>query len=217
MNKIFHIAASVAVSLAVLTGCSAAYESGVTPTVSADETDSLEVLSALNEAQEITLEKKVLSLNDVYTVSADDVVVGEIRGQYIYLIGDTFSLFSNEGNLVGSEGEELRVVTNSAELFDWENNPTGEWQEHVSWPMKKWALIDSEGEKVAQANQKLSIALNFTIKDLDDEPQFEIKKSVISIGSRIAITKVAEEPAMEAIDALWLAAITNEIDEGERK
>lgn len=217
MNKITRVVTALAVSLTMLTGCSIAYESGKKPLVSADEADSQAVLMELEEAQEIRLNKKVLSLNDVFEVSADGEQIGEIRGEYIYVLGDTFSLFSEEGNLVGSEGEGFRLTTSNAKLFDWENNPTGEWKENISWPMKKWTLYDTEGEKIAQAKQNLSLALKFTIEDMNNEPQFQVEKSLLSVGSRITITKLAENPTMEAIDALWLAAITNEIDEKEKE
>jgi hypothetical protein len=202
----------------VMSGCSMAYGDNSTtePLVTANVEDSQQVLKTLRFAERIDLKKAALSLNDIYSVSADGVEVGEIRGQYIYLLGDTFSLFSEEGNLVASEGEDYRIITAEAKLFDYNNEPAGSIKENISWPLTNWSIYDTEENLVGNAQQNLSLSLDFTVKDFEGNPQYQINKNMFSMfGAELSIKRLSNEATVSAMDVVWLAAIANEITEAQ--
>lgn len=214
MRKITSLFLIVAVLFGV-SACSIAYgDNGVKPVVTSDVSESQEVLKTLQWADSITVSKKMFSLNDQYEVYADDVKVGEIRGQYIYLIGDTFSLFSVNENLVASEGEGYRVINHRADLFDYNNEPTGKIQEDFSWFLTRWSMFDVEGEKIGSAEQNFSFLLDFSVLNTENEVDFQIKKE-FSYNAKLTITRISSEPSIPAINAVWLAVIANEIAEAQ--
>lgn len=190
--------------------------SSTEPLVTADVQDSEQVLETLRFAEKIELKKAAVSVNDVYSVTADGVKLGEIRGQYIYILGDTYSFFSEKGNLVASEGEGYRVVTAEAKLFDFNNEPTGKIKENISWPLTNWSIYNVEDKLIGKAQQNLSLSLDFTVNDETGNPQYKINKNMFSLfGAELSITRIANEATVPAMDAVWLAAITNEIAEAQ--
>lgn len=42
----------------------------------------------------------------------DGKKIAIIRGEAIYLIGDTYSMYTTSGNLMGREGKEFRICIN---------------------------------------------------------------------------------------------------------
>lgn len=217
-NRLISTLAAVAVSLSALTGCSMAYgeSSNAEPLVTQNVEDSENVLETLRWADEIRLKKAPISFNDQYDVFADDEKVGEIRGQYIYLLGDTFSLFSNADNLVASEAEGYRVVNHKASLYDYNNDPAGEIKEDLSLFLAKWTLYDVDSKSIGKAQQNFNIVLDFTVKNAKGVDEYRIQKTFISIGSELTITRLTSEPNIHAMNAVWLAAIANEIDEARQ-
>lgn len=213
------LSATVALAAALLmSGCSMAYgeNSSTEPLVTADIQDSEQVLETLRFAEKIELKKAAVSMNDVYSVTADGVKLGEIRGQYIYVLGDTYSFFSEKGNLVASEGEAYRVMTAEAKLFDFNNKPSGTIKENISWPLTNWSIFDAEDELIGKAQQNLNWSLDFTVNDPDGDPQYQINKNAFSMfGAELSITRISNEPTVPAMNAVWLAAITNEIAEAQ--
>jgi len=218
LNRITLAVTAAALALAALTGCSMAYGDSAsnTPLVTQDVADSDKALDTLRWADEIVLKKKVMSFNDQYEVVADGVPVGEIRGQYIYALGDTYSLFTEAGNLVASEGEGYRVTTHKASLFDYNNQPAGEIRENFSFLLTNWSLYDGEAKEIGKAEQNFGLTLDFAVKNAKGETEYKIKKSMFSFGSEMKITRVTNEPTVPVMNAVWLAAIANEIDEAQQ-
>lgn len=217
LNRVVLALTAAAVTIGSFAGCSMAYgdSSTTTPLVTQDAADSEAVLEKLRWADEITLKKKAMSFNDQYEVSADGEKVGEIQGQYIYTLGDTFSLFSTAGNLVASEGEAYRVVKHEAKLYNYNNEPAGRIQEEISFLLTRWTIYDANDEKLGQAEQNFSWTLNFDVKNAEGEPEYTISKAAFSIGAEMTIKRVANEPTVPVMNAVWLAAVANEIAEAE--
>jgi len=208
---------AAALLFSTLTGCSVAYDnSPATPAVSADTQDSEAVLKKLRWGHEIELKKAVFSVNKSYTVSVDGEEVGELKGQYFPIFGDTFSLYSAAGNLVASEGEKLKLPFHGAAFYDYNNVKTGEVHEDLSLIMAHWTIVDAENKTVGEAKQNINLTMKFTVTDKAGAEQYEVKKNFVSItGSKIKIERKANEPTVSATDALFLAAIGNELDEAQ--
>lgn len=216
-NKHSLSLAAATISLMIFTGCSMAYgdASSQVPLVTQDVADSESALATLRWADEIVLQKAAVSLNDWYAVTADDVPVGEIRGQYIYTLGDTFSLFSEAGNLIESEGEGYRVVNHTAKLYDYNNEPLGEIKENLHLFLTNWTIYDAAGVELGNAQQNVSLVLNFTVKNAAGVDEYQITKTILSMGARITITPLTSEATIPVMNAIWLAAIANELAEAE--
>lgn len=218
MNKklILSIIAFLA-SIFLLTGCSTGGSPESMPKVTtADVQDSQSVLSTLNKAQTIKIKKSVISFGDEWTVYADGVEVGTIKGKPIYMLGDTYSLFSTKGNLVGSEGEEYRVINHQAKVYDYNNQLTGMIDQQIfSW-MLTLKIYDNTMKHVGSLDQNFSFAgLDADIKGANGAAQWHMHKAILSWGADLTIDRKSDDPTVTGLDAIWASVITNEIKESQ--
>ncbi len=214
-TRLFGALTSMTLLLTLLTGCSMANGGSQEPLVTEDVADSESVLSALEGADKIEAKKSMISWGDRWTISADGEEIGEIRGQAIYALGDTYSLFSKAGNLVGSEAEAYRIVHHRAGLYDYNNEPRGEIRQKFSLFLSSYEIADGEGEIVGSADQKLNITMSFDVKGKSGATEYKISKAFFSLGASVAIEAQSKDHSVDAIDALWLAVIASEVEEAE--
>lgn len=207
--------AALALLLTALTGCSMANGGTKEPLVTEDVADSESVIAALEAADRITAKKAPFSIGDRWTISADGEEIGEIRGEAIYLIGDTYSLFSAAGNLVGSEAEGYRVIHHSAKLYDHSNAQRGEIKQKFSWLLSEYEILDGESELRGTAKQKLSFTMNFDVLGKSGSAEYNISKAAFSFGADLTIEPKSKDRSVDAIDALWIAVIASEVEEAE--
>jgi len=204
--------AGAVVLTGILAGCG-----GVTatelPPVTKDESDSNAVLQALNTAEIISLKKAAISLGDDWTVSADGEKLAELKGQFIPVLGDTYNMFSNNGNLVATEAEQTFKVMRAATLYDAQNEIRGEIQQKFDPFLSNYTIKDVDGNILGTAEQKFSLTLNFEIKNADGTVEYKVKKAALSLGASLEIERMVEVPAVDAQDAVWMAAIANEAAE----
>lgn len=214
MKSITRVIIAVILSvfaLVSMTACS----STSTAQVSQNVADSQQVLKTLNTAQTIQLKKHVFALGDEWDVYADGSQVGYIKGAFVYVIGDTYSLFSNEGNLVASEGEQYRVINRSAALYDYNNVQTGHIDQEIFTLLMKLHAYDNSDNLQVSFEQKLTLGLGGNILNGEGEPVYTMSKKLISFGADISLERqdAADDDAMNAI---WVSVIANEILEASR-
>lgn len=207
--------AALALLLTALTGCSMANGGTKEPLVTQDVADSESVVTALESADKITAKKAPFSIGDRWTISADGKEIGEIRGEAIYLIGDTYSLFSTAGNLVGSEAEGYRVIHHSAKLYDHSNELRGEIKQKFAWLLSEYEILGADGEVRGTAKQNLSFTMNFDVLGKSGAPEYSISKAAFAIGADLTIEAKSNDRSVDAIDALWIAVIASEVEEAE--
>lgn len=216
MNKFVKLMTTFVIASFALTGCSTAYSSSSNmPEPTKDVASSQATLEALQWADEIVLKKKAISFNDVYEVQADGVVVGEITGEYFYLLGDTFSFHNSEKNLVAYEGEKFKTFNHGAAIFDYNAEPVGALDEQLSFLVTSWDILDAQDEKIGSAKQNFSLNLKFDVLNAAGEAEYKIEKAFFSLSAQLTITRLSKEPQVPVMNAVWLAAIANEIAEAE--
>lgn len=196
------------ISLVVLvSGCSAPEQSIQTN----DELDSISVIEAINNADTIQAKKAVFSFGDSWDIYADGVKVGYVKGVPLYLIGDTYSLFSVNDNLVGSESENFKVINNTANVYDYNNNQTGYISQEVISLLYKFKIYEDDVH-VGTAEQNFSIRLDADIKDADDNIEWHISRAIMSLGADVTITR-NDSDDVSGMNAMWISLILNEIYE----
>lgn len=213
MKKIMSLLV-VPVAIASLTGCSG-FSTGADPAslpkvTTSDVADSKSVTDALDRAQTIEVKKEAISWGDSWTVIADGQQVATIEGKPIYMLGDTYSMFSNKGNLVGSEGEEYRMVTSAAKVYDWNNQYTGEVRQNLTFLLAKFDIYDAKMQRVASAEEKFNISLTSDIKDNSGNVVWHVHKDVVSWGDTLKIERRSSSD-IPAINAVWTTVIMNEV------
>lgn len=202
-----------AVLVSSLSGC------GVTvaelPDSTGNSADSKAVIQTLNEAEMITLDKKVISWGDNWNVSADGTDTAELKGQAIPVLGDTYSMYSTNGNLVASEAEQVIRTLHGATTYDYENEERGSIDQNLSLILQSYTIKDVDGNVVGTADQKMGMSLNFEIKNADGEVEYKVKKAMVSWGASLDVERQVENPSVDAQDAVWLSVIVSEVNEAK--
>lgn len=201
--------------IAMLTACGTNADSK--PVVSKDVNDVTNVMSKLNEAETITVNKKIMTYNDQWTVKADGSEIAHIEGKVLPVWGDTYVMYSNKDNLIASEAENKQWAGHGATIYDYNNEQTGHIKDELfSWGYK-FHVIDNDGHDVAITESKpFNLTLTFDIKDNHDNIMYSVKKSMFSWGSELTITKKTSDTGnVSGLDAIWLTTIINEINEND--
>ena len=181
--------------------------------MSKDVADSRAVVDRINAAKKIQADKAPLTFGDKWTIYADGQNVGEVRGTVLPTMGDTYSLYSPSGNLVGSEVKSPKVVSHTAKIYDWSNQETGYLQvDTLSFMMT--ASIHHGDTKVGVAEQNLGLSLSSDLLDTAGRRAWHMSRGMLSIGSDLTITREANTE-ITGMDALWVSLAMSEIHDAE--
>lgn len=218
MNAITRRLATLVAALALaVTAAGCANTPTATPTT--DVADSQAALDAINNANEITATKSLLSWGDEWTIAADGQQVGTVTGQALYSIGDVYSLATTNGNLVASETEELNAITHTATLYDWNNQPTGTLEERVLALTPTVDIIhttsNGSDETVGTSTTDFaSLTHQTTITDNTGTVAWNTERHAFTLRTTITITRNNAGGTVSGIDALMVTLMMSEIYDG---
>lgn len=207
------------VSTIALTATAAGCANKPTATPTTDVADSQAALDAINNANEITATKSLLSWGDEWVIEADGNKVGTVTGQAIYTIGDVYSLTTMNRNLVASETEELSAITHTATLYDWNNKPTGTLEERVLALMPTVDIhhADANGsdEITGTATTAFASLTHQTIiTDNTGAEAWNTERHAFTLRTTITITRNNAGGTVSGIDALMVTLMMSEIHDG---
>jgi uncharacterized protein YxjI len=202
-----------AVLVGTLTGCGATVAE--LPDATNNVKDSESIIQTLDEAEEINLKKAAISMGDSWDVKVNDENIANMKGQVIPVLGDTYTMYSTDGNVVGSEAQQVAQIMRGATLYDYNNVERGEIEQNLNLLFSKYTITDNQGNTVGTAEQKLSITLNFDIKNAEGEVEYTVSKAAFSWGASLDIERQVDNPDVSAQDAVWLTVIANEVAEAQ--
>ena len=197
--------------MAGLAACSGGSVSTVPAGESSDSVESLK--TALAEAETIELKKAVLTVGVRYTVLADGEEVGELRGEVLPVLGDTFSLMTTDGVVAASEDEQVLRIARTAKVYDEHREQTGAIEQKLISLLYESSYSTVEGEKELKLKQSFDLRLKGTITDAADSSQWSYEGEYFSIGAHVTLTR--EDEQADAITAIFLTSIANEVYEAE--
>lgn len=212
-----HLTTLVATLALTATAAGCANKPTATPTT--DVADSQAALDAINNANEITATKSLLSWGDEWVIEADGNKVGTVTGQAIYTIGDVYSLTTMNRNLVASETEELSAITHTATLYDWNNQPTGTLEERVLTLMPTVDIHhpDANGSDIITGTATTvfaSLTHQTTIADNAGAEAWNTERHAFTLRTTITITRNNAGGTVSGVDALMVTLMMSEIYDG---
>lgn len=77
--------------------------------------DVEDTLNKLNNASTIKAKESLFSIGDKWTIFVYDEEIGVIQGKFVYLIGNTYSFYINNGSLV--ERENVKIAKIFADIY----------------------------------------------------------------------------------------------------
>lgn len=215
-TRLARVAATIAVAavaFGMLTACSSAPESRP----ESDPQAVASVLEALDGADQVVAQKSPISFGDKWTITADGQEIGEIRGEVIYLIGDTYTLFAPDGSIVASEEEQFKVVTRKANLYDSTGQIYGALDQQFTLFMAKYSILDGEGVAIGTAEQKLNWTMKFDVMSASGSKDYQISKAAISMGSKVTVDRLTTDTKISMLDALWVAVVASEVEDAQNE
>lgn len=210
MNKTIYglLLTVIIISMMLLVGCDEIEREESTQDLVSEQEDIEVTLDKLNSASTIKAKKSLFSIGDKWTIVADNEEIGIVKGEPVYLIGDTYSFYTNNGFLVERESENLKVATSSADIYSNEDEKVGHIKQSiVSFLMTFKLYRDDELDVVAK--QKMGITLNVDIKDSEENIGYKARKKAISTSAELILQK--KDGDVSGLDALWMVLIMNEV------
>lgn len=193
-------------------------------TVSNSQKEEIDLLATLNNAKEIEVKEKLVSIGAGYDIYADDIHVGEINGKYVNLTGDVFELKDLDGNVVKSEKQIKRwnvKLNRMAEVYDKDKNVSGYIGEEKIKDMfslgYKFHFYDKDKNEIGYTDQKvLSFTDTFKVYDMDNNLDYVIEGEFVSLTSSYDI-EINDTSNIKPEDVVFYTAIQNEITRSDKK
>lgn len=178
-----------------------------------DVSDSQAVVETINNAKEIRATKSWFTWGDEWTIYANGNEVGKVKGKTWPVLGDTYSLYTTKGNLVGSESENPQIISHKAGIYDWNNQETGHLDAEILTFLAKVQVYHGD-TKVGVSQQKFGLTFNTDIKDNNDVTGWKMNRAFFSFTSDLTITKKADTE-VTGMDALWVSLMMSEIHDAK--
>ena len=181
-------------------------------------------LEKLESATTITVKEKLFTLNESYDIYADNKKVAKVKGKYIALTGDVFTLTDLNGNKIASEKQIKRwniKLNRLAEVFDSSGKTTGFIGEKVLKDLFKFGttfhFFDINKNEIAECREDVfNFLYKFNIKDNNGTKLYTINQK-LSLASKFEIDVLKNDSAVSVIDAIFVTCIMNEIRQAKEK
>lgn len=189
-----------------------------------------ELEEILTESNFINIEKKIFSLKKHFYILVDDVLVGEITGRFMPILGDTLTLKDVHGNIIKSEKQVKRLGTTYGKLFnislsrlaeinDKNGNITGFIGEERVEDMFKINHIqyffDENTEKIGYAKPNFFMfCKDYKIYDNNKKINYIVDGNIFSLASRYSIL-VQNEENIDVADVIFYTIIEDSIINSE--
>lgn len=167
------------------------------------EEQSLEEI--LDIASEFKIEKKAISFKKHYFIIVDDVVVGEVIGDFFTIFGDKLQMTDIKGNVVTTEYQVKRLGPTNGKIFnlsfdrlaqieDSKGTITGyigeEKLKDIFKLNHRQYFYNADGEKIGNAKPDFFIlSKDYEIKDVDDNIDYTVDGNIFSPTAKATISK----------------------------
>lgn len=208
MKKII-IAITGVLTILLLSGCN--------KTISLDENPDVTVieksLETLDNAKVIKMNKHAFSLSDYWDITVDNQEFGTIKGEFLPLLGDVYTLRDKENNILAYETEDIATFSNKAQIYDYNGVKTGLMTGKFWSLTKDFAITESNNKKPARLKADWTLVLKSSkIYNDKDQVQYDIQQNFSVFNKEWTITK-KRDGSVTGKNAVLLTAILNETTE----
>lgn len=184
------------------------------------------LMEILDNANEIRLEQKILSFKKHYYIKVDEVLVGEVTGEFLTFFGDTLTMTDINGYTVRKEYQIKRLgptkgksfnisLSRLAEIRDSNDSITGyigeeKLKDFFNLNHKQY-FYDKDTAKVGYARPNFFIlSKDYKVYDNDDNILYEIDGNIFSLSSKATIVK-KDNHSIDEEDVIFYTIIENAI------
>ena len=207
--KKFIIAITGVLTVILLSGCNKTVSLDSNPDVAVIEKS----LETLDDAKVIKMNKHAFSLSDYWDITVDNQEFGTIKGEFLPLLGDVYTLRDKENNILAYETEDIATFSNKAQIYDYNGEKTGLMTGEF-WSLKKdFAITESNNKKPARLKADWTLFLKSAkIYNDKDQVQYDIQQNFSVFNKEWTITK-KWDGSVTGKNAVLLTAILNETTE----
>lgn len=175
-----------------------------------DSTDysASETVEILNNAETISVCKNYRTLfkND-YNVIVNGENVAVVTGKVFKIFGDTFTMYSSNGDVIMSEKEEKLHLNRQSQFFNSSEAKTGRLESKIFTLLDKDIFYDNNDNVVANCDEKFSIPTRYIIHSGNTD-LYSIKKQFAF--SNYTIT-VKDNSKLSPTDTVMITCIKSAI------
>lgn len=180
----------------------------------AEQYTAAQAIHQMESADQLTLRKANISLGDRWDVYADGHFVATIDGEAIYLVGDTYTLRSTNGEFISSEREDISVITGRATKLDADGNEVGRYDEELAFLHHRIGFTDGDGNATGSMESRLwppTIRNHAEVMDADGDSAWEYSEEWLSWdNATVHLDRHDDADDMDVTDAVMGAAIYHE-------
>lgn len=191
----------------------------------ADTSTKQNFIHLLEQAEEIKVKEKWLSFEKSYDIYIDDVLVGNVSGEFIHITGDVFTLTDIDGKVISTEKQIKRwgiKLNRLAEVRDEKENVVGYIGEDVisdfftTFSKYKFHFYDANKNELAHSDEKLlKFLYEYCIYGNDDIPYYRIQENW-SLVDEYTITKLNEN-SLPMDQVIFQTCIVDAIRDAEKE
>lgn len=169
------------------------------------------VISKVDNADTIEAKKRLMSIGDYWTITADGHDVGTVTGETLKMIGDTYAFHTPNGHFVGAMDEQFRLVNRNAKLYDRNQESIGHISQEVFHLLRVFRIHDQDGQ-IGKMEQNFSLATKADIVDMDGNTEWSVYRKIFSLGASVTISR-EDADSVPGVHALFAALMFNEVYE----
>lgn len=171
-----------------------------------------QAIEKLNNASAIEVSER-FSIGQYYEILVDEEIVATVQGKKFHIFGDTFTMYSSDGSLIGSESEEILHLNHQAVFRDYNGNEVFHMSDKLISIGHKLNLYDTNDNLIGKSEQEI---LHFLRKDnyfnSSDELIWKSSKNFSLMGS-YTIERVSDsEDTLGAVNVVFLNCIEDALD-----
>lgn len=182
----------------------------IAPMKNSNPADAQNTLALINNADTLFAKKALFTWGDKWEIYADGQHVANVKGEAVYLIGDTYSMFTLNGTRIGAETENLTVISNEATVYDSNMEKSGTISQEILHLLYHFKIYENT-EMVGTVSQNFSVKFDADIKNVSGTTEWNITRKMFSFSPEMTITRKTDNPNVSGMNALWMSLILNEI------
>jgi uncharacterized protein YxjI len=168
-----------------------------------------EVFEILQNAEEIRICKNYRTIfKKDYSIIVNGEQVAVVQGEVVKMLGDTFTMYSSNGEKICYEKEEVLHLNRQAQFYDANGNKRGRLHSKFFTLFNKDEFYDNSGNKIARCDEQLAIPAEYIIHDTNGNELYYIEKDLFFDNYTLIIK---DNEKLDVVDAILISCIQDAV------
>ena len=168
-----------------------------------------EVVEILQDAEEIRICKNYRTIfKKDYSIIVNGKQIAVVQGEVVKMFGDTFTMYSSNGEKICFEKEEVLHLNRQAQFYDANGNKKGRLHSKFFTFLNKDEFYDASGNKIARCDEQFAIPAEYIIHDTNGNELYYIEKDLFFDNYTLT---VKNNEKLDVVDAILISCIEDAV------